>query len=101
MNVSETHHLMSNSLNFSCSSVRIEDYQTDDVFYVYPDEKQKHLPLPESLDDAYGNGFLTISMYDSKFATWYLNIANEEYTGSLQKLESILYDWAISEGYVY
>lgn len=92
---------MSNSLNFSCSSVRIEDYQTDDVFYVYPDEKQKHLPLPESLDDAYGNGFLTISMYDSKFATWYLNIANEEYTGSLQKLESILYDWAISEGYVY
>lgn len=92
---------MSNSLNFLYSAVRIEDYQTDDVFYVYPDKLQKSQPLPETLDDAYGNGFLTISLYDSKFATWYLNIANEEYTGSLQKLESILYDWAISEGYVY
>jgi len=97
MNVSET-HLMS-SINFQLSSVRIEDFQTEDVFYVYPDHLQKSSPLPETLEDAYGNGFLTISLYDSKFATWYLNIANEEYTGSLQKLESILYDWAVSEGY--
>ncbi len=92
---------MNSKLNFSCSSIRIEDFQTDDVFYVYPDKHQKNVPLPESLDDAYGNGFLTISLCDSKFGTYYLNIANEEYTGSLQKLESILYDWAISEGYVY
>jgi hypothetical protein len=92
---------MSTSLNFSRSAVRIEDFQTEDVFYVYPDKRQKNLPLPESLDDAYGNGFLTISLWDSKFATWYLNIANEEYTGSFQKMESILYDWAVSEGYSY
>lgn len=83
------------------SSVRIEDYQTEDVFYVYPDNLQKSQPLPESLEDACANGFLTISFYDSKFATWYMNIGNEEYTGSLQKLERILYDWAVSEGYVW
>jgi hypothetical protein len=86
-------------LNFQCSAIRIEDHQTDDVFFVYPDRIQQCASLPESLDDAYGNGFLTISLYDSKFATWYLNIANEEYTGSLHKLESILYEWALSEGY--
>jgi hypothetical protein len=86
-------------LNFQCSAIRIEDDQTDDVFFVYPDRIQQCNELPETLDDAYGNGFLTISLYDSKFATWYLNIANEEYTGSLQKLESILYEWALSENY--
>lgn len=85
--------------SFQLSSVRIEDSQNDDVFHVYPDlHDQKHKQLPETLDDAYGNGFLTISLWDDKFGTWYLNIANEEYTGSLQKLESILYDWAMSEG---
>jgi hypothetical protein len=85
--------------NFQFSSVRIEDFQTEDVFNVYLDRIQQCASLPESLEDSYGNGFLTISLYDSKFATWYLNIANEEYTGSLQKLERILYDWAVSEGY--
>ena len=87
--------------SFQLSSVRIEDSQTDDVFYVYPDNLQKSKSLPETLDDAYGNGFLTISLWDDKFNTWYLNIENEEYTGSLQKLESILYNWAQSEGYHY
>lgn len=87
--------------SFQLSSVRIEDSQTDDVFYVYPDNLQKSKPLPETLDDAYGDGFLTISLWDDKFGTWYLNIENEEYTGSLQKLESILYDWAMSEGFHY
>ena len=87
--------------SFQLSSVRIEDSQNDDVFYVYPDNLQKSKPLPETLDDAYGNGFLTISLWDDKFGTWYLNIANEEYTGSLQKLESILYDWAMTEGFHY
>lgn len=87
--------------SFQLSSVRIEDSQTDDVFYVYPDNLQKSKSLPETLDDAYGNGFLTISLWDDKFDTWYLNIANEEYTGSLQKLESILYNWAQSEGFHY
>lgn len=86
-------------ISFQLSSVRIEDSQTDDVFYVYPDNQQKSESLPESLDDAYGDGFLTISLWDDKFDTWYLNIANEEYTGSLQKLESILYNWSKSEGY--
>ena len=85
--------------NFLGCSTRIEDYVTEDVFNVYLDRIQQCASLPETLEDAYGNGFLTISLYDSKFATWYLNIANEEYTGSLQKLERILYDWAVSEGY--
>lgn len=87
--------------SFQLSSVRIEDSQTDDVFYVYPDNLQKSESLPETLDDAYGDGFLTISLWDDKFGTWYLNIENEEYTGSLQKLESILYDWAMTEGFHY
>lgn len=82
-------------LNFQRSSVRIKDHQTDDVFNVYDEGKS----LPKTLDDAYGDGFLTISLHDSKSNTWYLNIANQEYIGSLQKLEPILYDWAISEGY--
>ena len=85
--------------NFLGCSTRIEDYVTEDVFNVYLDRIQQCASLPETLEDAYGNGFLTISLYDSKFATWYLNIANEEYTGSLQKLERILYEWAVSEGY--
>ena len=87
--------------SFQLSSVRIEDSQTDHVFYVYPDNLQKSKSLPETLDDAYGDGFLTISLWDDKFDTWYLNIANEEYTGSLQKLQTILYNWAQSEGFHY
>jgi hypothetical protein len=88
-------------LSFQTSSVRIKDFDNDDVFYVYPYNLQKSSPLPETLENAYDNGFLTISFYDSKFATWYLNIANEEYTGSLQEMERILYEWAMSEGYQY
>ena len=90
-------------LSFQTSAVRIEDYQTDDVFYVYPDnlQLQKSESLPESLDDAYGQGFLTISLADSQFGTWYLCIQNQEYFGSLSNMEKILYDWAISEGYIF
>jgi hypothetical protein len=84
-------------LNFQCSGIRIEDDQTDDVFHVYLDRIQQSVSLPESLDDAYGNGFLTISLHGPD--QYYLNIGNEEYTGTLQKLESILYEWALSEGY--
>ena len=84
-------------LNFQCSSIRIEDSQLDDVFYVYIDRIQQSQSLPETLDDAYGNGFLTIESQSA--GQYYLNIGNEEYTGTLQKLESILYQWAISEGY--
>jgi len=93
--------MTNHKLNFDCCSIRIEDDQTDDVFYVFPDVTQRNQPLPETLDDAYGNGFLTISLWDSKFSTYYLNIANEEYTGSFQKLSHILYDWAQSEGYMF
>jgi hypothetical protein len=100
MNESKTHQLMSFH-NFLSASIRVEDHQTEDVFNVYLDRIQQCQSLPESLEDAYGNGFLTISLYDSKFATWYLNIANEEYTGPLQKLERILFDWATAEGYEY
>lgn len=90
---------MMSFLNFQCAGIRIEDPQTDDVFRVYPDSMQKSVPLPQTLDDAYGNGFLTISLEDSKFATWYLNIGNQEYTGPLEEMERILYFWALSENY--
>jgi hypothetical protein len=88
-------------LAFCTSAVRVEDHQTDDVFYVYPDKMQRDQPLPETLDDAYGNGFLTISLWDSKFATWYLNIANGEYAGPLHEMQMILYKWAKDEGYQF
>jgi hypothetical protein len=88
-------------LNFLGSSLRIADHQNDDDFNVYVDRIQQCQSLPETREDAYGNGFLTISLYDSKFDTWYLNIGNEEYTGPLRKLERILYDWAVSEGYAW
>ena len=85
--------------SFQLSSVLIEDAQTNGIFCVFPDNQQKSEVLPEALDDAYGNGFLTISLWDDKFDTWYLNIGSEEYKGSRQQLESILYEWATSEGY--
>jgi hypothetical protein len=87
--------------SFATCSQRVEDYQCDDVFYVYPDNTQKGFPLPESLEEAYDSGFLTISLYDDKFSTWYLNIGNEEYTGSLHEMQQLLYDWAKSEGYQF
>ena len=86
-------------LNFQQCSIRIEDSQLDDVFYVYVDRIQQCASLPETLDDAYGNGFLTIEAHSP--GSYYLNIGNEEYTGSLQQLERTLYDWAISEGYAW
>ena len=89
---------MNNYLSFCTSAIRVEDHQTDDVFYVYPDKVQSKQQLPETLDDAYGNGFLTISLNNTE---WYLNIANEEYNGSLHEMQRILYDWAKGEGYQF
>jgi hypothetical protein len=86
-------------LNFQRSIVRIENLQAGEVFCTYIDKVQKRIPLPQTLDDAYGNGFLTISLYNRKSETWYLNIGNQEYTGSLHEMEKILYDWSLSEGY--
>jgi hypothetical protein len=80
-------------------SKRIRVNTGDSIFYVYPDKLMESIPLPETEEDAIGDGFLVISEYDSKFCTYYLCIANEEYIGSLDKLESILYDWSLSEGY--
>jgi hypothetical protein len=92
---------LNNYLSFCTSAIRVEDHQTDDVFYVYPDRIQSKQQLPKTLDDAYGNGFLTINLHDSKFGVWYLNIANEEYIGSLDEMQIILYDWAQGEGYQF
>lgn len=78
---------------------RIRVDNGDYIFYVYQDKLMKSKPLPETEEDAYDNGFLVITEYDSQFAMYYLCIGNEEYTGSLEKLEGILYDWSISEGY--
>lgn len=80
-------------------SVLIRDHQTDELFYVFPDKKQLNQPLPETLDDAYGNGYLTISCISKDQC--YLNIANEEYSGSYKELTDILYSWALSEGYEF
>lgn len=92
---------MNNYWAFSTCSVRVEDHQTEDVFYVYPDRTQQQQQLPETLEDAYDNGFLTISYYGGICSYWYLNIANEEYTGPLHEMQRILWDWAKSEGYVF
>jgi hypothetical protein len=67
-----------------------------DLFYVFPDHKTKG--LPSSLDDALDQGFLVITCTD-KPGQYYLNIANEQYTGDFNGLALILFDWAHSEGY--
>jgi hypothetical protein len=80
-------------------SICIRDDQTDELFYVFPDKKQLNQPLPKTVDDAYGDGYLTILSHSN--GMYYLNIANEEYSGSYQELTSILCDWALSEGYEF
>jgi hypothetical protein len=85
---------------FLFSAQRIWDAQTDDVFYVYPDKLQQSRPIPTCLDDAYGDGWLTIETQSPGFYS--LTIANQTYkSSSLLKLERLLFDWSISEGYVW
>ena len=65
------------------------------LFYVFPDRLTKG--LPSSLEDAFDQGFLVITCLDN--GQYYLNIANEQYTGAFEGLALILFDWALSEGY--
>jgi hypothetical protein len=67
-----------------------------DLFYVFPDKFTNGLPT--SLSDAFDQGFLVITCTD-KPGQYYLNIANEEYTGDFEGLALILFHWAIGEGY--
>ena len=86
---------------FIAAAVKVCAGQLADVFYVYPDKMQaKKFKLPATLEDAYGDGFLTIVSDASGW--YYLEIANQLYTSSnLWELERILFDWAASEGYTF
>jgi hypothetical protein len=78
---------------FKASKKLIHD--GSDLFYVFPDRLTKG--LPSSLEDAFDQGFLVITCLDN--GQYYLNIANEQYTGAFEGLALILFDWALSEGY--
>ena len=78
---------------FKASKKLIHD--GSDLFYVFPDRLTKG--LPSSLGDAFDQGFLVITCLDN--GQYYLNIANEQYTGDFNGLALILFDWAHSEGY--
>lgn len=83
---------------FISSAQRIWDPQSDDVFYVYPDNLQKSRQIPATLEDAYGDGWLTIEAQSPGFYS--LTIANQTYeNSSLWELEQILFNWSVSEGY--
>jgi hypothetical protein len=66
-----------------------------ELFYVFPDRLTKG--LPSSLDDAFDQGFLVITCLNN--GQYYLNIANEQYTGDFEGLALILFNWAHGEGY--
>jgi len=83
---------------FISNAQKICDPQTNDVFYVYPDTLQQSRPLPATLEDAYGDGWLTIEAQSSGF--YVLIIGNQTYRNSaLWELEQILFNWSLSEGY--
>jgi hypothetical protein len=83
---------------FISSAQRICDPQSNDIFYTYPDKLQKSRPLPATLEDAYGDGWLTIEAQSSGF--YVLIIGNQAYRNSvLWELEQILFNWSLSEGY--
>jgi hypothetical protein len=66
-----------------------------ELFYVFPDRLTTS--LPSSLEDVFDQGFLVITCLDN--GQYYLNIANEQYTGDFEGLALILFDWAHGEGY--
>lgn len=85
---------------FISKAQRIWDAQNGDIFYVYPDKLQKSRQIPATLEDAYGNGWLTIETQLS--GLYSLTIANQTYeNSSLWELEQILFNWSLSEGYVW
>jgi len=84
--------------NFCNSSVKIQDAQSDSIFYVYVDAIQSKMMLPKTLDDAYGNGFLVIEALPSNL--FLLMIGNESYKSqSIAELNQLLFEWSLSEGY--
>jgi len=84
--------------NFCNSSVKIQDAQSGSIFYVYVDAIQSKMMLPETLDDAYGNGFLVIEALPSNL--FLLMIGNESYKSqSIAELNQLLFEWSLSEGY--
>lgn len=66
-----------------------------ELFYAFPDRLTTN--LPSTLDDAFDQGFLVITCLNN--GQYYLNIANEQYTGDFEGLALILFDWAHGEGY--
>jgi hypothetical protein len=85
--------------NFLESCTRIGDHNCDDVFYVYADaiQRQNH-KTPQTLEDAYGDGFLVIEATSP--GMYCLTIGNNIYENSnIWELEQILFNWSLSEGY--
>jgi hypothetical protein len=68
-----------------------------ELFYVFPDRLTNG--LPSTLEEAYDDGHLVITCLDN--GQYYLNIANEQYTGGFEGLALILFDWAHAEGYYW
>lgn len=84
---------------FISSAQKVLSLQTGDAFYIYPDKWQQPFPIPATLDDAYGDGYLVIELHSDLY---YLQLENQLYTDSnLLKLEAILFNWGISEGYIW
>jgi hypothetical protein len=68
-----------------------------EIFYIFPDCRQENYPVPATISDAIDYGLVVIaSVGDGKYS---LEIASENYTGSMFGLELILFEWALYEGY--
>lgn len=94
----QTNIMQSKFAAFISKAQRIWDPQSDDVFYIYPDKVQQSRQIPSTLDDAYGDGWLTIETQSP--GLYSLIIANQTYeNSSLWELEQILFNWSLSEGY--
>lgn len=70
---------------------------SSEMFYIFPDCRQENYPVPATISDAMRYGFVVIaSVGDGRYS---LEIASENYIGSMFGLELILFEWALSEGY--
>jgi len=87
--------------NFLASCTRVSDHNCDEVFYVYADAIQRqNYKMPKTLDDAYGDGFLVIETASP--GMYCLTIGNTIHENSqIWELEQILFNWSLSEGYIW
>lgn len=83
--------------DFVSSRIQIKNHDGK-FFYIFPEKNGTNV-TPSSIEDAFDLGFPVISQMNENVC--YLEIQNQEYFASLNELMPILYDWAISEGYVW